>query len=55
MTSHGSSTYLGWISVITSRLMVILQGMTNNVGLTFSVGETTLQFIVNIEQHDQSW
>jgi hypothetical protein len=29
----------------------ILQGMTNNVGLTFSVGHTTLRFTISIE-HD---
>ena len=27
-----------------------LQGMTHNVGLTFSVGDTTLRFAINIEQ-----
>jgi hypothetical protein len=27
-----------------------LQGMTNIVGLTFSVGDTTPRFIINIEQ-----
>ena len=26
------------------------QGMTNNVGLTFSVGDTTPQFTISIEQ-----
>jgi hypothetical protein len=28
----------------------ILQGMTNDVGLTFSVGGTTLLFTISIEQ-----
>ena len=27
-----------------------LQGMTNNVGLTFSVGDTTSQLTISIEQ-----
>jgi hypothetical protein len=27
-----------------------LQGMTNNVGLAFSVGDTTSQFTISIEQ-----
>ena len=29
-----------------------LQGMTNNVRLTFSVGDTTLWFTISIEQDD---
>ena len=29
-----------------------LQGMTNNVGLTFSVGGTILRFTISIEQDD---
>ena len=29
-----------------------MQGMTNNVGLTFCVGETTLRFTINIQQDD---
>ena len=28
----------------------MLQGMTNNVGLTFSVGDTTSQITITIEQ-----
>ena len=30
---------------------MFLQGMTNNVGLTFSVGETILWFTFSIEQN----
>ena len=30
--------------------MIPQQGMTNSVGLAFSVGDTTLQFTINIEQ-----
>ena len=30
----------------------ILQGMTNNVGLTFSVGDTIPRFTISIEQHN---
>ena len=29
--------------------------MTNNVGLTFSVGDTTPQFNISIEQDDYNW
>ena len=29
--------------------------MTNNVGLTFSVGDTTLWFTSNIEQGNWNW
>ena len=29
---------------------IFLQGMINSVGLTFSVGVTTLQFTISIEQ-----
>ena len=29
-----------------------LQGMTNNVGLTFSVGDAIPQFTISIEQDD---
>jgi hypothetical protein len=32
---------------------LFLQGMTNNVGLAFSVGDTTPQFTINIEQDDR--
>jgi hypothetical protein len=32
-----------------------LQGMTNNVGLTFSVGDIIPQFTINIEQDDYNW
>jgi hypothetical protein len=32
----------------------VLQGMTNNVGLTFSDGHTMLRFTINIKQ-DQHW
>ena len=31
------------------------QGMTNNVGLTFSVGDTILQFTINIKQENWNW
>ena len=30
---------------------IFLQGMTDNVGLTFSVGDTIPQFTISIEQH----
>ena len=29
-----------------------LQGMTNNVGITFGVGDSALQFTVSIEQNN---
>ena len=29
-----------------------LQGMINNIGLTFSVGDTTPRFTISIEQHN---
>ena len=29
--------------------------MTNNVGLTFDVGDTIPQFIMSIEQDNQNW
>ena len=31
-----------------------LLGMTNNVGLTLSVGDTTLQFTISIEQDNKN-
>ena len=33
----------------------ILQGMTNNIRLTFSVGDTIPQFTIRIEQDNQNW
>ena len=30
----------------------VLQRMTNNAGLTFSVGDTTLRFTIGIEQYN---
>ena len=32
-----------------------LQGMTNNIGLTLIVGDTTMWFTINIEQDDYNW
>jgi hypothetical protein len=32
-----------------------LQGMTNNVGLTFSVGDTIPRFTISIEQRNYNW
>ena len=32
-----------------------LQGMTNNVELTFSVGDTTPRFRISIEQDNANW
>jgi hypothetical protein len=32
------------------NILKILQGMTNNVGLTFSVGDTIQWFTISIEQ-----
>ena len=29
---------------------ILLQGMTNTIGLTFSVGDTTPRFTISIEQ-----
>ena len=29
--------------------------MTNNVGLTFSVGDTTPWFIISVAQDNQNW
>ena len=29
--------------------------ITNNVGLTFSVGDTTPQFTISVEQDDKNW
>ena len=29
--------------------------MTNNVGLTFSVGDNKLWFTINIEQDNKNW
>ena len=34
---------------------MFLQGMTNNVGLTFSVGDTILWFTINTGQDKQNW
>ena len=31
------------------------QGMTNNVGSTFSDGDTTPQFPISIEQENKNW
>ena len=33
---------------------IVLQGMTNNVGLRFSVGDTIPWFTINIEQDNQN-
>lgn len=33
----------------------ILQGMTNNVGFTFGVGDTTLHFTISIGKDDYNW
>jgi hypothetical protein len=33
----------------------LLQGMTNNVGLAFIVGDTTPQFTISIEQGTWNW
>jgi hypothetical protein len=35
--------------------ILVLQGMTNNVELTFSVGDTTPRFTISIEQDHQNW
>ena len=32
-----------------------LQGLANNVGLTFSVGDTILKFTISIEQDNYNW
>jgi hypothetical protein len=32
-----------------------LQGMTNNVGLTFSVGDTIPRYTISIEQGNYNW
>jgi hypothetical protein len=37
-------------STITYYAPKNLQGMTHNVGLTFSAGDTTLRFAISIEQ-----
>ena len=29
--------------------------MTNNIGLTFSVGDTSPQFTISIEQDNNNW
>ena len=50
MASRDASTYLDRLSIITDQLINMLQNMTNNVGLTFSVGDTTLWFTISIEQ-----
>ena len=31
------------------------QGVTNNVGLPFNVGDTTTRFMISIEQDNQNW
>ena len=33
-----------------SKVYNFLHGMTNNVGLTSSIGDTTLGFIIDVEQ-----
>ena len=34
---------------------IFLQGMTNNIVLAFSVGDTTPRFTINIEQDNENW
>jgi hypothetical protein len=45
----------GDCNIVNLRSPVNLQGMTNNVGLPFRVGDSIRQCTINIEEDKQNW